>query len=87
MDKKEALAAAMKQIEKEFGKGSIMRLGDDSARMDVKAVSTGILPLDLALGIGGLRNLRPRSGRQDDSHVAHDSIGSKSRRDGGIYRR
>lgn len=54
MDKKEALAAAMKQIEKEFGKGSIMRLGDDSARMDVKAVSTGILPLDLALGIGGL---------------------------------
>lgn len=54
MDKKEALAAAMKQIEKDFGKGSIMRLGDDSARMDVKAVSTGILPLDVALGIGGL---------------------------------
>ncbi len=54
MDKKEALAAAMKQIEKEFGKGAIMRLGDDSARMDVKAVSTGILPLDVALGIGGL---------------------------------
>ena len=54
MDKKEALAAAMKQIEKAFGKGAIMRLGDDSARPDVKAVSTGILPLDLALGIGGL---------------------------------
>ena len=54
MDKKEALAAALKQIEKEFGKGSIMRLGDDTARMDVKAVSTGILPLDIALGIGGL---------------------------------
>lgn len=54
MDKKEALAAAMKQIEKDFGKGSIMRLGDDSTRMDVKVVSTGILPLDLALGIGGL---------------------------------
>ncbi|MCR5833806.1 MAG: recombinase RecA [Selenomonadaceae bacterium] len=54
MDKKEALAAAMKQIEKEFGKGSIMRLGDDTTRMDVKAVSTGILPLDVALGIGGL---------------------------------
>ena len=54
MDKKEALAAAMKQIEKEFGKGSIMRLGDDTARKDVKAVSTGILPLDIALGIGGL---------------------------------
>jgi len=54
MDKKEALAAALKQIEKDFGKGSIMRLGDNSTRMDVKAVSTGILPLDVALGIGGL---------------------------------
>ena len=54
MDKKEALAAAMKQIEKDFGKGSIMRLGDDTGRKDVKAVSTGILPLDVALGIGGL---------------------------------
>ena len=53
-DKKEALAATMKQIEKQFGKGSIMRLGDDTTRMDVKAVSTGILPLDVALGIGGL---------------------------------
>lgn len=54
MDKKEALSAAMKQIEKEFGKGSIMRLGDDTSRRDVKSVSTGILPLDIALGIGGL---------------------------------
>jgi len=54
MDKKEALAAALKQIEKDFGKGSVMRLGDDATRMDVKAVSTGILPLDVALGIGGL---------------------------------
>ena len=54
MDKREALAAAMKQIEKDFGKGSIMRLGDDAGRKDVKAVSTGILPLDVALGIGGL---------------------------------
>ena len=54
MTKQEALAAAMKQIEKDFGKGSIMRMGDDTARMDVKAVSTGILPLDVALGIGGL---------------------------------
>lgn len=54
MDKKEALAAAMKQIEKDFGKGAIMRLGDESGRKDVKAVSTGILPLDVALGIGGL---------------------------------
>ena len=54
MDKQEALAAALKSIEKEFGKGSIMRLGDNTARLDVKVVSTGILPLDVALGIGGL---------------------------------
>ena len=53
MDKKEALAAAMKQIEKSFGKGSIMKLGE-AARLDVKAIPTGILPLDVALGIGGL---------------------------------
>ena len=54
MDKKEMLAQALKQIEKDFGKGSIMRLGDDTTRMDVKVVSTGILPLDVALGVGGL---------------------------------
>ena len=54
MDKKEALAAAIKQVEKQFGKGSIMRLGDDASRRDIKAISTGILPLDIALGIGGL---------------------------------
>lgn len=53
MDKKEALAAAMKQIEKEFGKGSIMKMGE-GGRLDVKSVSTGILPLDVALGIGGV---------------------------------
>lgn len=54
MTKQEALAEAMKKIEKQFGKGSIMRLGDDASRRDVKVVSTGILPLDVALGIGGL---------------------------------
>ena len=54
MTKQEALAEAMKKIEKQFGKGSIMRLGDDTTRQDIKAVSTGILPLDVALGIGGL---------------------------------
>ena len=53
MDKKEALANAMKQIEKEFGKGSIMKMSE-GGRLDVKSVSTGILPLDVALGIGGL---------------------------------
>ncbi len=53
MDKKEALAQAMKQIEKEFGKGAIMRMGD-VGKLDINIVPTGILPLDVAIGIGGL---------------------------------
>lgn len=54
MDKKEALENALKQIEKEFGKGSIMRLGEATANMNVEVIPTGILPLDVALGVGGL---------------------------------
>ena len=54
MDRKEALSSAMKNIEKQFGKGSIMRLGDDQDRIKMKVVSTGILPLDIAIGVGGL---------------------------------
>src|SRR5687768_18381202 len=53
-DRKKALSAALGQIEKQFGKGSVMRLGDSSASYDVEAVSTGSLGLDIALGIGGL---------------------------------
>ncbi len=53
-NKKKALAAALGQIEKQFGKGSIMRMGDSSVSRDIEAVSTGSLGLDLALGIGGL---------------------------------
>lgn len=52
--RKEALANALKQIEKDFGKGSIMRLGDAKANMNVDVISTGILPLDIALGVGGV---------------------------------
>jgi len=48
------LSAAIGQIEKEFGKGSIMMLGDDSMRVDVPTISTGALSLDLALGVGGM---------------------------------
>ncbi len=51
--KKQALNIALGQIEKQFGKGSIMRLGEDSVMHDVEAVSTGSLGLDIALGIGG----------------------------------
>lgn len=54
MDKKESLELAIKQIEKEFGKGSIMRLGDAKAGMNVEVIPTGILPLDIALGVGGV---------------------------------
>jgi recombination protein RecA len=54
MDKTKALDAALSQIERAFGKGSIMRLGANTKAMDVEAVSTGSLGLDIALGIGGL---------------------------------
>ena len=53
-NRKKALAAALAQIEKQFGKGSVMRLGDSNAIRDIEVVSTGSLGLDVALGIGGL---------------------------------
>jgi recombination protein RecA len=54
MDKNKALDAALQHIEKQFGKGSIMKLGGQNHSMDVEAISTGSLGLDIALGIGGL---------------------------------
>ena len=54
MDKKQALEQALAQIDKNFGKGSIMRLGANDKTIDVEAISTGSLGLDIALGIGGL---------------------------------
>lgn len=53
-NRKKALAAALSQIDKQFGKGSVMRLGDQEAVRDIEVVSTGSLGLDIALGIGGL---------------------------------
>ncbi|QVL45120.1 MAG: recombinase RecA [Methylophilaceae bacterium] len=53
-NKSKALAAALSQIEKQFGKGSIMRMGDGEIDADIQSVSTGSLGLDIALGIGGL---------------------------------
>lgn len=53
-EKAKALAAALAQIEKQFGKGSIMRLGEGEAVEDIQVVSTGSLGLDIALGVGGL---------------------------------
>jgi len=54
MDKQKALEAALSQIERNFGKGSIMRLGKNEKPVEVEAISTGSLGLDIALGIGGL---------------------------------
>ena len=53
-EKLKALDAAISKIEKDFGKGAIMKLGDKSKNMDVETVPTGSLSLDLALGLGGL---------------------------------
>ncbi|MGF1547236.1 MAG: recombinase RecA [Thiotrichales bacterium] len=52
--RKKALAAALSQIERQFGKGAIMRMGDSTAVRDIQSISTGSLGLDIALGIGGL---------------------------------
>ncbi len=53
-NRQRALGAALQQIERQFGKGSIMRMGDTAASRDIEAISTGSLGLDVALGIGGL---------------------------------
>lgn len=53
-DKTRALEAALTQIQKQFGKGAVMKLGDDSLRMSVEAISTGSISLDMATGIGGV---------------------------------
>ncbi|MCD8542339.1 MAG: recombinase RecA [Gammaproteobacteria bacterium] len=53
-NRQKALLAALSQIEKQFGKGSVMRMGDQPAQADIEAISTGSLGLDIALGIGGL---------------------------------
>ena len=53
-EREKALASAMAQIQKQFGKGAVMKLGDDNARLNVEAISTGSMSLDLATGIGGV---------------------------------
>src|SRR5881227_1671470 len=52
--KLEAVKLAMEQIEKQYGRGSIMRFGEAAGKLDISVVSTGCLPLDIALGAGGL---------------------------------
>ena len=53
-DKMKALDAALTQIEKAYGKGSVMKLGDSGANMNIETVPTGSLSLDIALGLGGV---------------------------------
>ncbi len=54
MDKEKALDMTLQQIEKQFGKGSIMKLGESAAKLNVEIIPTGCLPLDIALGVGGM---------------------------------
>ncbi len=54
-DKQKALDSALAQIERQFGKGSIMKLGADNPAQEIESTSTGSLGLDIALGIGGCR--------------------------------
>ena len=63
-DKQKALDVALSQIEKQFGKGAVMKLGDDKVKMNVEVTPTGALGLDIALGVGGI----PR-GRVDRKSV------------------
>ena len=53
-DKVQALESALAQIQRQFGKGAIMRLGESTANMEIDAIPTGSLALDIALGIGGV---------------------------------
>ena len=53
-DRQKALDAALTQIEKQFGKGAVMKLGDPAAQMNVETIPTGSLSLDIALGLGGI---------------------------------
>ena len=53
LEKKKALEMAVLQIEKQFGKGSIMKLGDDADKMNLSVIPSGSLALDIALGVGG----------------------------------
>ena len=53
-DKEKALEAALAYIEKQYGKGAVMKLGDDKSRVNVEVIPTGCLSLDIALGVGGI---------------------------------
>ena len=85
MDKTKALSAALSQIERQFGKGSVMKLGKNDRSMDVETISSGSLGLDIALGVGGLpqgpggRDLRTGIVGQDHAGAAYRRRGARRR--------
>ena len=92
-ERAKAVELAVGQIEKQFGKGSIMRLGGKDAIAPIPAISTGSISLDWALGVGGLparprhRDLRAGIVGQDDARAADDRAGAEARRRRGVHRR
>ena len=92
-DKLKALDAALTQIEKAYGKGSVMKLGDSGANMNIETVPTGSLSLDIALGLGGLPKGRvveiygPESSGKTNGRSPYGSGSPEARRDRWIYRR
>ena len=79
-DRKRNLDVAISQIEKEYGKGAIMRLGDKDALVPVAVIPTGALSLDVALGMGGLPRGRPRSSLLRLGRIHHHNRYARSGR-------
>ena len=87
-DKLKALDAALTQIEKAYGKGSVMKLGDSGANMNIETVPTGSLSLDIALGLGGLPKGRVvEIYGPESSGKTTVALHMVARRDRRIYRR
>ena len=92
MEKEQALKAALTQIEKQFGKGSVMRLGE-RPNLNIESISTGALNLDIALGVGGVPRGRiveiygPESSGKTTVALHVIAEAQRNRRHGGFHRR
>lgn len=89
-DKLKALEAAISKIEKDFGKGAVMKLGDSKANMNVETIPTGCLSLDIALGLGGIPKGRiievyTRVQRKDYRGVTYGCAGAEAGRHRRFY--